>query len=82
MKSNPQCVKIESLNWRIDVSLSSSSLKRELVPTIVIQMQLTNGMTIYFETNLQLFHQLRFNVALVLKEMDDLLNRQIFKLTD
>lgn len=82
VKSTPQNVHVIDVNWRVDVSLSTSSLNRTLEPTVLIEIHLSNGRILSFEMTLQSFHLLRFNVALVLKEMDDILNRQIFKLSD
>lgn len=83
MASNyPKYPSIASINWRIDVSISSSSVSRGLMPTIAIAMQLSDGKILTFEMNLQMFHLLRFNLSLVLKEICDIQNKQIFKLTD
>ena len=70
------------MDWRLDVIISTSSINRTLEPSIIVQMHLSNGKKISFEMSLANFSLLRFNVALVLKEMDDILNRQIFKLTN
>ena len=82
IKKCPQNISLKSMNWRLDVSISTSSLSRSLEPSIFIEMNLSNGQKISFEMNLSAFHLLRFNVTIVLKEMDDLLNRQMFKLLD
>ena len=81
-KTRPQLASLKSLNWRIDVSISTSSLSRVLEPSIIIQMHLSNDERVSFELSLSSFHLLRFNVAMVLKEMDDLMSRQMFKLLD
>jgi hypothetical protein len=70
------------MSWRVDVSISTSSLIRTLEPSILIELNLSDGRIVLFETPLNVFHLLRFNIALVLKEMNDLLNKQIFKLLD
>lgn len=82
LKKCPQNVSLKSINWRLDVSISTSSLSRSLEPSIFVEMILSNGQKVSFEMNLSAFHLLRFNVAIVLKEMEDLLNRQMFKLLD
>jgi len=51
-------------------------------PSIFLQICLSNNQVISFEMTLSAFDLLRFNVAIVLKEMEDLLNRQMFKLLD
>lgn len=78
---------MSSLSWRVDVSISTSSLSRTLEPSVILSMRLSDdgdhdsNRLVSFELSLASFHLLRFNVAIVLKEMDDLLNRQVFKLT-
>ncbi|RNA10605.1 COMM domain-containing 5 [Brachionus plicatilis] len=78
----PKYPVIASINWRIDVSISSSSVTRGLVPTITLKMELSDGRIKTLEMDVPMFHLIRFNVALVLKEMSDNHNRHIFKLTD
>ncbi len=82
MKFNPQRPTLKSFIWRLDVSISTSSLIRNLEPSIIVQMHLSDDRKVSFEMSLSSFHLLRFNVAFVLKEMEELLNRQIFKLID
>jgi hypothetical protein len=69
-------------SWRVDVSVSTSSLSRTLEPSVLISLTLSHGRVVSFEMSLAAFHLLRFNVTLVLKEMEDLLGKQLFKLTD
>lgn len=67
------------MNWRLDVSLSTSSLNRTLDPHILFQINLSSGQIISFEMTLNTFHKLRFNVTVALKEIEDILNRSFFK---
>ena len=76
----PSRVKLEKFNWRIDVCISTSSLSRSLQPFMRLEFVLSNGRKYSFEMTLNSFNILRFNVAFVLKEMDDILQRQVFKL--
>jgi hypothetical protein len=80
--TTPQYPRIKRVNWRVDVSISTSSLSKTMEPCVLVQLNLTDDRLVCFEIALVNFHVLRFNVALVLKEMDDLLNRQIFRLID
>lgn len=82
LNASPKYPFMQNFNWRIDVSISTSSLSRTLESIILVQMQLSDGRIVSFEITLAAFHNLRFNVAMILKEMDDLLNRQMFKLTE
>lgn len=81
-KMRPQLPTLKCVSWRVDVSISTSSLSRTLEPTILMQMHLSNGQKISFEMSINSFHLLRFNVAFVLKEIEDLLNRPTLKLPD
>ena len=76
----PSQVTLSALSWRIDVCISTSALSRNLLPVIVIQTNLSDGKRVSFEMSLNSFNILRFNVALVLKEIEDVLNRQTFKI--
>lgn len=78
-KSAPSQLKATMINWRVDVSISTSSLSKTLEPSVIMELTLSNGQVVSFEIPMGMFHVFRFNVALVIKEMDDILNRQIFK---
>lgn len=82
VSSSPRLAQLASVNWRIDVSISTSSMSRHLQPSVILQLVLTDGRLFSFELSLTHFHMLRFDVALVLKEMDDLLNRPTLRLLD
>ena len=47
-----------------------------------MQMILSDGEIKTFEVPLSQFHELRYNVALVLKEMDGVEQKNIFKIKD
>jgi hypothetical protein len=47
-----------------------------------MQLRMSDGRVSSFEISLSSFNILRFNVSLVLKEMEDLLNRPALKLND
>eukprot|EP00794_Sanderia_malayensis_P003362 gene3362-3851_t len=72
--------KLESVKWRVDVGISTSVLNRVLEPTILMEMKLDNNKTATFEVSLTKFHELRYNVSSVLKEMKDLEERSILKI--
>ncbi|XP_068105691.1 COMM domain-containing protein 5 [Hyperolius riggenbachi] len=73
---------VEDLRWRVDVAISTSSLSRALQPSILMQMKLSNGDSHRFEVPVAKFQELRYNVALILKEMNDLEKRSILKIQD
>ncbi|KAM9626480.1 COMM domain-containing protein 5 isoform 1-T2 [Trichechus inunguis] len=68
--------------WRVDVAISTSSLARSLRPSILMQLELSDGSAHRFEVSTAKFQELRYGVALVLKEMADLEKRCDRKLQD
>ncbi|KPP66870.1 hypothetical protein Z043_114588 [Scleropages formosus] len=78
----PRLPTVEDLRWRVDVAISTSSLVRALQPSILMQMKLSDGRTHQFEVPVSKFQELRYNVALILKEMNDLEKRSILKIQD
>lgn len=51
-------------------------------PFILIQMNLSNGKSVSFEMALDVFHKLRFSVAIALREIDEILNKSFFRLNE
>ncbi|XP_054852490.1 COMM domain-containing protein 5 [Eublepharis macularius] len=74
--------RIEDFKWRVDVAISTSSLARALQPSILMQMKLSDGTAHRFEVPIAKFQELRYNVALILKEMNDLEKRNVLKIQD
>ncbi|XP_066496194.1 COMM domain-containing protein 5 [Tiliqua scincoides] len=74
--------RIEDFRWRVDVAISTSSLARALQPSILMQLKLSDGTAHLFEVPVSKFHELRYNVALILKEMNDLEKRSVLKIQD
>ena len=64
--------KLKSMKWRIDITLSTSSLSRVMQPYIMISMILSDGSVKTFEMSIEAFDKLRYNVAKVLKQMRQL----------
>merc|ERR1719384_2824215 len=67
----------ENLRWRLDVTISNSNLKRVLKPSLVLSITLSDGRIKYMECSVDKFHELRFNVSRVLREMQVLEQRFI-----
>uniref|UniRef100_A0A8C4EDH5 COMM domain-containing protein 5 n=1 Tax=Dicentrarchus labrax TaxID=13489 RepID=A0A8C4EDH5_DICLA len=61
---------------------SHSSLARALQPSVLMQMKLSDGSFHRFEVPVSKFQELRYNVALILKEMNDLEKRSILQIQD
>ncbi|PSN56579.1 COMM domain-containing protein 5 [Blattella germanica] len=54
-------------------------LSRVLEPSIIFDMVLSNGQRKTFEVSISKFHQVRYNVASVLKEMETMEKKKLFK---
>ncbi|CAG9816773.1 unnamed protein product [Phaedon cochleariae] len=61
--------KLSSIKWRIDISLSNSALMKKIPANVVFSITLKNKKKYIMEVEAREFHKLRFNVALLLKEM-------------
>ncbi|XP_044219227.1 COMM domain-containing protein 5 [Thunnus albacares] len=81
-QNDPHLPTIDDLKWRVDVAISTSSLARALQPSVLMQMKLSDGGFHRFEVPVSKFQELRYNVALILKEMNDLEKRSILKIQD
>ncbi|XP_028397701.1 COMM domain-containing protein 5-like [Dendronephthya gigantea] len=73
---------LQSLKWRVDVTISTSSLNRVLVPTVFMEVKTSDGSIKSFEVSLSKFNELEYDVAYLLKEMEDLEKRNILKIED
>ncbi|KAI5624697.1 COMM domain-containing protein 5, partial [Silurus asotus] len=82
MQHAPRLPKLEKLRWRVDVAISTSSLSRALQPSILMQLKLSDGNLHQFEVPMSKFQELRYNVTLILKEMNDLEKRSVLKIQD
>lgn len=82
LEHKPSLPSLQQLQWRVDVSISTGALNRALRPTILMQMTLSDNTVQQFEVPLSQFHELRYNVAMVLKDMDAINQRNVFKIKD
>ncbi|XP_030748256.1 COMM domain-containing protein 5-like [Sitophilus oryzae] len=60
---------VSSIKWRIDISLLNNSIGCSSAPNITLCIKLTNGKLYILHLNKKEFHSLRFNIALILKEI-------------
>ncbi|XP_019377169.1 PREDICTED: COMM domain-containing protein 5-like [Gavialis gangeticus] len=74
--------RVKDFQWRVDVAISTSSLARALQPSILMLLKLSNGEAHRFEVPVAKFQELRYNIALILKEMNDLEKRSVLKIQD
>lgn len=68
--------------WRVDVAISTSAQARSLQPSVLMQLKLTDGSAHRFEVPVAKFQELRYSIALVLKEMAELEKKCERKLQD
>ncbi|XP_028314731.1 COMM domain-containing protein 5 [Gouania willdenowi] len=81
-QKDPHLPALEEFKWRVDVAISTSSLARALQPSVLMRMKLSDGSVHQFEVPVSKFQELRYNVALILKEMNDLEKKSILKIQD
>ncbi|XP_006277442.1 COMM domain-containing protein 5 [Alligator mississippiensis] len=74
--------RVKDFQWRVDVAISTSSLARALQPSILMLLKLSDGEAHRFEVPVAKFQELRYNIALILKEMNDLEKRSVLKIQD
>ncbi|XP_023443464.2 COMM domain-containing protein 5 [Dasypus novemcinctus] len=74
--------RVTDFRWRVDVAISTSALTRALQPSVLMQLKLTDGSAHRFEVPVAKFQELRYSVALILKEMTDLEKRCDRRLQD
>ena len=63
---------LDAINWRVDVSVSTTSMARVMRPTLLMRVTLSDGTIRTFECSVRKFHELRYNLARVLKNVYDL----------
>lgn len=74
--------RLRSFRWRVDVTISSSSLSRILKPSIMMQMCLSNGVRKTFQLSVEQFSQIRYGVAKVLLDMQTLDRHPIMRIVN
>eukprot|EP00009_Paramoeba_aestuarina_P002998 CAMPEP_0201507952 /NCGR_PEP_ID=MMETSP0161_2-20130828/1452_1 /ASSEMBLY_ACC=CAM_ASM_000251 /TAXON_ID=180227 /ORGANISM="Neoparamoeba aestuarina, Strain SoJaBio B1-5/56/2" /LENGTH=209 /DNA_ID=CAMNT_0047902451 /DNA_START=22 /DNA_END=651 /DNA_ORIENTATION=+ len=71
---------VTDTNWRTEVVITSSSMKRVMRPAIFMELTLSDGTIKQFEVDAETFHKLRYNVANVLRDISDLEKAPILKI--
>ncbi|XP_044765509.1 uncharacterized protein LOC123321798 [Coccinella septempunctata] len=59
---------LKSLKWRIDLSLSNEFVNKN-AKSIIIQVNLSNGEKTTIKVDIKMFHRLRYNISLILREL-------------
>ena len=70
---------IADVRWRVDVTISTSAMQRVLQPSVLMELEMSDGTLEQFELSLEKFHELRYSVARTLKEMEDLEKQPILR---
>ena len=60
---------LQELRWRLDVSISTSSLHRVLRPHLTLQTDLSDGTSHAFYASKERFDELRYTVARLINDM-------------
>ncbi|XP_023024347.2 COMM domain-containing protein 5 [Leptinotarsa decemlineata] len=64
--------KMSLFKWRIDISLSNSTLVKKVPMNLLVSLTMKNGKNLKIKIEAKEFHRLRFNIALILKELNSL----------
>ncbi len=63
---------LTKLDWRVDVAISSTQLNRVFKPSVTFQITMDDGKIRTFESSVEKFHQLRYNVSKMLATMQNI----------
>mmetsp|Transcript_12323 Transcript_12323/g.16631 ORF Transcript_12323/g.16631 Transcript_12323/m.16631 type:complete len:150 (+) Transcript_12323:55-504(+) len=74
--------RIHHVQWRVDVTISTSSLERVMRPSVMMRLALSDGQIKTFEMSIEQFHKLRYSVARVLRNMQEIERNPIMRLID
>ncbi|KAJ8603778.1 hypothetical protein CTAYLR_000338 [Chrysophaeum taylorii] len=74
--------RIAGVKWRVDVAISTSHLERVMRPSVMMELTLSDSRVRTFEMNLEQFHKLRYSVARVLRNMQEIERNPIMRLCD
>mmetsp|Transcript_15633 Transcript_15633/g.35796 ORF Transcript_15633/g.35796 Transcript_15633/m.35796 type:complete len:263 (-) Transcript_15633:28-816(-) len=78
--SGPSFPVLDDMRWRVDVTISTTSLSRVMRPAILMQWTLSDGSIETFEMSVEKLQDLRYDVAKCLQGLKDLENTQLFRL--
>ncbi|KAG7167430.1 COMM domain-containing protein 5-like isoform X2 [Homarus americanus] len=79
VSNTPALPVMTNLNWRVEVTISTSWLSRVLEPVVMLKLETSDGSSYTFQVPLSRFHQLRFNVANLLHQIESLEKSPICK---
>mmetsp|Transcript_3765 Transcript_3765/g.5565 ORF Transcript_3765/g.5565 Transcript_3765/m.5565 type:complete len:237 (+) Transcript_3765:10-720(+) len=81
-KSSSWFNSIVDVRWRVDVAISSSAMTSIFKPYLLMQLQLSSGKIVMFETTIEQFHKLRLSTASLLNQMYQLSSTMIMNIQE
>ncbi|CAF1196765.1 unnamed protein product [Rotaria sordida] len=81
-RDRPRLPFLQSFDWNLDVTLTTASLSRCIEPLLFFQFHTTDNRCLTFEVPIKKFNELRYNTALLLKEMEEVDGKQALKLLE
>ncbi|OQR98941.1 hypothetical protein THRCLA_06624 [Thraustotheca clavata] len=79
--NTPGLPHLHRLDWRVDITIATNSIAPIWKPSVLLRFQLSDGAIHTVELPLKAFHQLRYNTAKILQEMNQLERHPIMRLT-
>jgi hypothetical protein len=74
--------RLANVEWRVDVSISTSSLERVMKPSVCMVWTLDDGSIKTFEMDVPQFEKLRYDVARLLRSMQEVERHPIMRIVD
>ncbi|CAF3646441.1 unnamed protein product [Rotaria sp. Silwood1] len=81
-RDRPRLPLLKSFDWNLDVTLTTASLSRCIEPLLFFQFRTNDNRVLTFEVPIKRFNELRYNTALLLKEMEEIDGKQTLKLLE
>ncbi|CAF2620743.1 unnamed protein product [Rotaria sp. Silwood2] len=81
-RDRPRLPFLQSFDWNLDVTLTTASLSRCIEPLLFFQFRTSDNRCLTFEVPIKKFNELRYNTALLLKEMEEVDGKQALKLLE
>ncbi|KAH8073424.1 hypothetical protein JL721_2716 [Aureococcus anophagefferens] len=75
-------VKENEAAWRVDVSISTSSLDKIMKPSVMVELSLSDGSIKTFEMDVDQFQKLRYDTARLLRQMQEIERHPIMRIVD
>ena len=73
---------VAGMKWRVDVSISTSSLDKIMKPSVMVELSLSDGSIKTFEMDVDQFQKLRYDTARLLRQMQEIERHPIMRIVD